>query len=188
MKCEFTPEIGQSTNQPCMMAAVANVTTTLPNGIKVTQNLCYQHAANAVTAGGVENSTFASDTPPFDWANEVPAYSDVGAVGPTGPAGPTGPVGVTGPMGGTGAVGSTGATGPAVSPYTGNDPNNIAFPVGSYLNCGVGGALPNLSAASPVYLDGTGQGYITGTSGTQVTGTWVSRGNTTGGILMQRIS
>jgi hypothetical protein len=62
-----------------------------------------------------------------------------GIEGPTGPEGPAGgPTGAAGPAGVTGPAGSVGPPGPqgpagGIDVNTGSDPNNVEYPVGSYV-------------------------------------------------------
>jgi hypothetical protein len=99
-----------------------------------------------------------------------------GSVGPTGPAGAAGSVGPTGPAGAGGGV----------AVYTGTDPCNVEYPVGSYLAAFTGAGTSPVSAglnqlvtlwtcntgvASPVVT------YFVG-GAAQINGTWAVRGIT----------
>lgn len=59
--------------------------------------------------------------------------------------------------------------------YTGSDPNNLTYPVGTKLSVGTNGATVARNAAAAIYLSGSDAFSLTA-SGTALTGTWRNRG------------
>ena len=104
--------------------------------------------------------------------------------GYTGSQGGTGFTGSQGPQGTTGFTGSAGGTAGGIPVYTGTDPNNKEFPIGSYLYSYSGSSQPysNNTHGTVLLGDTTGRGtytwlnYDAGNNPNKINGIWATRG------------